>query len=195
MNNKNGVVSRYQPNLDERQAAERKLCRFYASFGINAMADPERLIAPFLIRAEQFWRAHGETELAALALEEAEIDVTAWFAEILGMDTPHEHTSLMAGRAAFLMCDDQEHHAELFLMPVEDLPEDFIAEMRDNAPSTVPPSIYGDMHHQPYEAWSVRHVMPKPASFDKGMVQALGDLFRRDGRGFSLLGRGSSSTS
>ncbi|MGH1479900.1 MAG: hypothetical protein ACRBM6_14480 [Geminicoccales bacterium] len=194
MNNNNNVVSRHHPSLTDRQAAERKLCRFFASFGIDAMLAHERLITPFIKRAEQFWRAHGGADLASLALEEAEIDVTAWFADVLDLAPPHDRTSVVIGRASFLMCGSLERSIDLFLMPVEDLPNDVISAMRRRAPSAVPPSIEGDMHHQPYEAWSVRNVLPKVAPFDKGIAQTFGDLFRRDGRVLSLLGRDSSST-
>jgi len=169
-------------NLDDRQAAERKLCRLFSSFGIDAMADRERLIVPFVVRAAQFWRGHHGVDFASLVLDEAEIELKAWFAEIFDVENVDGRTALVTGRAAFLMCDGSMRFSSLFLLPVDDLPNDFIQAMRDHAPLSVPPNDVGDMHHQPYEAWSIRHVVAKAVPIDKSMTQMFGDLIKRHGR-------------
>ncbi len=186
MNNNKNALSRHLPNLADRQAAEQKLCRFFRSFGIDATTERERLIDPFIMRAAQFWRGHAGLDLASLALEEAELDVKAWFATIFGADDESEPMSIMQGRAAFLMCGGPACFADLLLIPVDDLPGAFIAAMRDHAPAAVPPSDLGEMHHQPYEAWSVRPAFAKAGLIDKGLMQALGHVIRRDGRGFGF---------
>lgn len=195
MNNNNSVVSQHHPSVDDRQAAERKLCRFFMSFGINAMVERERLIDPFIMRAIQFWRAHGSLDLASLALDEAEIDLRAWFAGIFDQDGEDADRSMMTGRAAFLMCGGPKHFLDLFLLPVDALPSGFIDMMRHHAPVAVPPSDLGEMHHQPYEAWSLRHVLAKAGPFERSMMHTLGHLFKRDGRGLSFIGRNTGSTS
>lgn len=196
MNNNDSVsvVGRHHPSLDHLEAAERKLSRFFGSFGIDAMTSRERFIDPFVARAARFWRAHGGLDFASVALEEAEAEVQDWLSGILESDEADQRATLMAGRAAFLMCGGAKRFQSEFLMPVDVLPDDFVAAMRRHAPKTVPPSDYGDMHHQPYEAWSFRHVMGT-APFDRGMMQGFSDLFRREGRSFSFIGRNTGPTS
>ena len=181
MTNHIKAASRYFPSVDEREAAERRLCRFFQSFGIDALAEPERLIDPFIVRALQFWRPHSGLDLAVLALDEAEIELKTWFTVLLDLEDRDEGISLMKGRAAFLLSGGAACHASLFLVPVQDLPADFIEMMRDQAPSAVPPSIDGDMDHQPYEAWTLRHLVTKALPIERGMMQVVADLMRRDG--------------
>lgn len=182
MKNTINIASRYHPNLDDQQAAERKLCRLFASFGLDALAERERLIDPFIMRAVQFWRGHNGLDFASLAVEEAEFDLRAWFTGIFSADEKHGRASLMRGRAAFLMCDGPNRFSQAFLASVDDLPADFVGAMQDHAPLAVPPTDDGDMHHQPYEAWSLRHVVAKAMPIDKGMMQAFSDFIRREGR-------------
>lgn len=181
--NNNNVSGRHHPNLDDRQAAERKLCRLFQSFGIDAMAVADRLIDPFVNRAAQFWRSYGGLDLASLALDEAEFDLRIWFADLLGHDDENERAPLMTGRAAFLMCGGPKRFAAMFLRPRDELSVDFLDAMRHHLPIAVPPSEHGDMHQQPYEAWSLRHVIAKAMPIDKGMImiQRLGFGWRNSG--------------
>ena len=195
MNNNNNVSGRKHPSLDDRQAAERKLCRLFQSLGVDALALRDRLIDPFINRAMLFWRSHGGLDLATLAQDEAEADLQTWFAAVLGLDDAGDRASLMTGRAAFLMCGGPKCSADMLLRPVDELPVDFLDTMRDHAPVAVPPGEDGDMHHQPYEAWSIRHVVAKATPIDKGMLQGLSSLIRRDGRSLGLGWRDTRSTS
>lgn len=191
----NNVSSRHHPNLDDRQAAERKLCRLFQSFGIDAMAASDRLIAPFIDRAAQFWRSHGGLDLASLALEEAEADLRAWFADLLHLEEGDERTALTTGRAAFLISGGPKRFADMFLRPKDALSLEFLDALRDHAPLAVPPSDHGEMKHQPYETWSLRHVVARAMPVDKGPMQGLGSLVRRHGGGFGFGWRNSGSTS
>ena len=195
MNNNNNAPGWHHPNLDDRQAAERKLCRLFASFGIDAMTARERLIDPFIMKAAQFWRGHSGLDFAALAQDEAEMALTAWFTDIFAVDDQSEPASVVMGRAAFLMCDGPDRFADLFLVSIEDLPAEFVAMMRRHAPMLLPPSDQGEMNHQPYEAWSVRHVLAKASPVDKSFMQALGAMVRRDGRSLGFIWRNTGSTS
>lgn len=187
MNHKKNAVSRHVPNLDDRQAAERTLCKYFSSFGIDAIVDRERLIDPFIERAAQFWRGSHGANFASLALDEAETAAGIWFADVLAFDHRDEPTSVMTGRAAFMMCDGPTCFAHLFLLPIDQIPAEFIDIMRHHAPITTPPSDQGDMHHQPYEAWSLRRAAAKAPSIDKWFIQLIGDLVRRDGRTPSFI--------
>ncbi|MGI9452254.1 MAG: hypothetical protein ACR2QH_16685 [Geminicoccaceae bacterium] len=192
---KNNVSSRHHPNLDDRQAAERELCRLFKSFGIDAMAAPDRLIAPFIDRAAQFWHSHGGLDLASLALEEASVDLRAWFGDLLSHEEGGERAALTTGRAAFLLSGGPKRFADMFLRQKDELSVEFLDAIRNHVPLAVPPSDHGDMKHQPYEAWSFRHVVAKAMPIDKGLMQGLGSLIRRDGGGPSFGWWNSGSTS
>ena len=180
MNDKNASFS-CDPSLEDRQAAERKLCRLFKSFGIDAPLARDRLIDPYLDRAAAFWRPHAGIDFAKLALEEAEADLQNWFVALLGDCLDDRNTALMTGRAAFLMCDGSSRFADLLLMPVKDLPASFVAAMLDQAPAAVPPSEIGEMHHQPYQAWSPTSALARALPIERGgMLQSLSGLVRRD---------------
>ena len=195
MMNDNNMAGLRHLNLDDRQAAERKLSRLFGSFGIDAMAARERLIDPFISRAAQFWRGHHGGDFASLVMDEAEIELQAWFTRILGAEDENGRMSLMTGRAAFLMCGGARRFSDLFLLPIEDLPGDFVQAMRDHAPQAVPPNDDGEMHHQPYEAWSIRQVVAKAMPIDRSVMPAFADFIRRDGRGFGFIWRNTGPTS
>ncbi len=179
MNNKNASLNDH-PSLDDRQAAERKLCRFFKSFGIDASAHRDRLIDPYLDRAASLWRPHASTDFAALALREAEADLETWFAAMLGQALEDRASALMIGRAAFLMCGGPTRYSGLLLLPVETLPDAFVSAISDHAPSAVPSSDIGEMHHQPYEAWSPSAMVARALPIDRGLFQGLAGLVRRD---------------
>ncbi len=187
MKNDQSVVDRYLPSVNDRETAERKLAQYFASFGINAVAERERLVDPFIRRATQFWRGHHGVDFASLALDEAETVLGIWFSDVFELDYQDDPRSTMTGRAAFLMCDGPRRFAGLFLLPVSELPEAFLIAMRSHAPVALPPSDHGDMHHQPYETWSIRHLFAMALPLDKPLTQIFGDLVRRDGRALSLI--------
>lgn len=188
MNDKNASY-RGHSSLDDRQAAERKLCRLFKSFGIDALPARGRLIDPYLDRAVAIWRPHTGTDFAALAVEEAEADLEEWFAAILGDVLEDRAAAVMTGRAAFLMCSGPVRWADQLLAPIEGLNKAFVAALIDHAPTAVPPSELGEMHHQPYEAW-----LPSTSSFrslplERNFFQGLTDFVRRDFRAAAITWR------
>ena len=184
------------PALEDRQAAERKLCRLFKSFGIDAMSQRDRLIDPYLDSAAALWRPHASVDFAALAAREAEADLEVWFTALLGETLEDRASAVMTGRAAFLMSGGPEHFSDLLLLPIEELPVAFARAMNDQAPSAVPPSEFGEMHHQPYDAWSPASMMPRGLSSEGGLFQSLAGLVRRDERaaGFSWRSFGRTSS-
>ncbi len=173
MNDKNAsFIAR--PGLEDRQAAERKLCRLFKSFGVEAAARRDQLIDPFLDRAATLWRPNANIDFAALAAREAEADLEAWFADLLGETLEDRASAVMAGRAAFLMAGGPARFPDLLLMPIESLPTSFEDAITDHAPSTVPPSELGEMHHQPYEAWSPTAFVARALPSEGGFFQSLG---------------------
>ncbi|MEZ5931319.1 MAG: hypothetical protein R3F54_05115 [Alphaproteobacteria bacterium] len=179
MNDKNASVHGH-PSLDDRQAAERKLCRLFQSFSVDALASRERLIDPYLDRAATFWRPHTGANFAALAAQEARADLEAWFAALLGDALEDRAAAVMTGRAAFLMCGAPGRWADQLLQPFEDLDAAFVDALQDHAPSAVPPSELGEMHHQPYVAWSPSVAVFKALPTERGLFQGLAGLLRRD---------------
>ncbi len=194
MNDQNASYSDL-PSLDDRQAAEQKLDRLFKSFEINAFAYRGRLIDPYLDRAAALWRPRAHEDFATLAVREAEADLEIWFAALLGDRLEDRSSSLMTGRAAFLMCSGPKHFADLFLEPLESLPAAFVAALTDHVQSAVPPSEFGDMHHQPYEAWSPTALVANTLQIEGGMLQGLAGLIRRDERGSGFSWRGIRRTS
>lgn len=154
MNDNNNASFERHPDLNDRQAAEKTLCRFFKSFGLDALAERDRLIDPFLDRAGAYWRPNAGLDFAALALQEAEDALETWCADVLGEQLEDRAAAIMTGRAAFLMCRGPKRFQDQFLRSVDALDAAFIEAMIDHAPRAVPPSELGEMHHQPYEAWS-----------------------------------------
>lgn len=179
MNDNNASFNDY-PDLEDRQAAERKLCRLFKSFGIDALAFRSRLIDAYLDRAADFWRPGAGTDFAALALREAKTDLEAWFSALLGENPGNRETAVMTGRAAFLMCGGPSNWADQFLKPLGSLDPKFVSAIGDHAPTAVPPSELGEMHHQPYIAWSPSNVVLKPFPTERGLFQGLAGFLRRD---------------
>lgn len=182
-------------SLDDRQAAERKLCRLFKSFGIDALAERERLIDPYLDRAAAFWRPHAGIDIAMLACDEAETDLEIWFKALLAEHLDDDTDAVMIGRAAFLMCRGPARFADQLLTSVDDLDDLFVAELIDHAPRAVPPAEHGEMHHQAYEAWSPSAVMARALPAEGGLLQSLAGLVRRDGRAVGFGWRGTGTTS
>lgn len=180
MNNNKNALGRHHPSLGDRQAAERKLCRLFESFGVDAMMARDRLIDPFMERGAAFWRSHAGLDFAALAVEEAEADLEAWFASLLGGREHGQGSQVMTGRAAFLMCGGQARWTDVLLAPLESLPRDFVDSLRQHAPIAVPLQEMGEMEHQPYEAWSVQKMLAKALPVDQSIWQGFSGLIRRD---------------
>ena len=178
--NDNNASFRHQLTLDDRQAAERKLCRLFASFGINAESMRDRLIDPYLERAGAFWRPNSGADFAALATQEAEADLENWFAALLGGTLENRALAVMTGRAAFLLCDGPKCWAEEFLAATDTLNPAFVEALVDQAPSSVPPSELGEMNHQPYATWSPSGAVVRALPLDRNLFQGLAGFLRRD---------------
>ena len=188
MNDKNASY-RGHSSLDDRQAAERKLCRLFKSFGIDALPVRSRLIDPYLDRAVAIWRPHAGTDFAALAMEEAEADLEDWFAALLGDVLEDRADAVMTGRAAFLICNGPQRWADQLLAPIDDLDAAFVRALIDHTPSAVPPSEFGEMHHQPYEAWLPSTTSLRTFPVERSFFQGLADFARRDFRAAAITWR------
>ncbi len=183
MTNKNDNASgRHHLDLASRQAAERKLCRLFQSFGIDPEAERARLIDSYVDHALAFCQTHAGLDIGAFAVDEARADLAAWFKALLGDQTGVEGSPIMIGRAAYLMCDGPTRWPHLLLAPLEDLPAEFVRALRREALAPIPPSEDGDMAHQPYDAWSLHDMALRMLPVDRHLVQGLTAMLRRDGR-------------
>lgn len=193
--NENNASRRALAGLDDRQTAERKLCRLFKSFGIDALDQRERLIDPYLERASAFLHPQARVDLAALAVQEAEADLETWFESLFADRLDDRTLTLMTGRAGFLMCGGPARFADQLLRPIGDLSAAFVQAFVDAAPNAVPPSEIGEMHHQPYEAWSPVSLVTRAMPTEGGLFQSLAGLMRRDtgSTGFSWRSTGSTS--
>ena len=163
----NNASFKDRPSLEDCQAAERKLARFYKSFGIDALSMRDRLIDPFMDRAAAYWRPHAGLDFAALVQQEAEDELESWFAAIFGERLDVPGTAVMTGRAAFLMSGGPARFKDQLLRPIESLEDAFLHALIEHAPSAVPPSELGEMHHQPYEAWSPTAMMARALPIER----------------------------
>jgi hypothetical protein len=193
--NNNNASSRSLPNTEERQVAEQKLCHLFRSFGVDAAAERERLIDTFLDQAANFWRPQAGYDLGKLAVEEAETALESWFTALLEDRFGELDSAVMVGRAAFLMCDGPDSWSDQLLQPLETLPAAFVKALRDSAPSAVPPSDMGEMHHQPYEAWSPTAAFASAIPVERAQFPTLQGLFRRETGGSLLNWRSTDPTS
>ncbi|MDH3663114.1 MAG: hypothetical protein OEU92_24345 [Alphaproteobacteria bacterium] len=193
--NDNNASFQGHPSLDDRQAAEQKLCRLFKSFGVDALAARDRLIDPYLERAATFWRPQSGLDFAALALQDVEADLEAWFAALLGERLEDRAAAVMTGRAAFLMCGGPSRFADQLLQPVASLPAAFVEALSAQAPCAVPEDELGEMHHQPYEAWSPTALMVRALPLERGLLQHLAGLVRREGRAVTIGLRNTGPTS
>jgi hypothetical protein len=178
--NDNNASFRQHLTLDDRHMAERRLCRLFKSFGLDALDKRDRLIDPYLERAAAFWRPHSGADFGVLAVQEAEADLEAWFAAMLDDRLEDRALAVMTGRAAFLMCSGPMRWADQLLRPIDELESAFVEAIKDHAPASVPPSELGEMHHQPYLAWSPTDVVVRALPLDRSLFQGLAGFLRRD---------------
>jgi hypothetical protein len=178
--NDNNASFRHQLTLDDRQLAERRLCRLFKSFSVDALDQRDRLIDPYLERAAGFWRPHTGANFAVLAGQEADADLETWFTALLGDALEDRALAVMTGRAAFLLCSGPERWADQLLCPIDELEPAFVEAIRDHVPASVPPSELGEMHHQPYAAWSPGDMVSRALPLDRSFFQGLAGFLRRD---------------
>jgi len=166
---------------EERHIAEKKIGYLFQSFGINAETQRDRLIYPYLDRAAQYGRRQSQSDLARFAIEEVEADLDRWFGAILEDQLGELDSPVMVGRAAFWMCDGPNRWSDQLLLSQDELAAPFVAALRDSTPNAVPPSDIGEMHHQPYEAWSPTSALTRALPFERGsLISNMQNLLWRD---------------
>lgn len=159
------------------RAATGRVSRLLESFRIPPGGpDEERLVAELLVGAQAIWQLHPSLDLVKLAEEEATHRLGRWFGEVLELPRGSDQGALLIGRAAFLACGGGVRWANLLLIDVASLPEEFVVALREAAPQVTPPEAPEQMVGQPYQRWSVRDLLWLIAPV------------RRDGRSLLSLG-------
>ena len=175
----NNASDRNLLDSEECQIAEQKLCHLFRSFGIDAKRQRDRLIDPYIERAAQYGRRQSALDLARWAVDEVYIDLDHWFSTVLDDRLGELDDATMVGRAAFWMCGGPAQWSDQLLRSPDDLPASFMSALRGSAPRSVPPSDLGEMHHQPYEAWSPTAALTRRLPVDRGLISSIQSFFWR----------------
>jgi hypothetical protein len=149
-----GDVTRVPPD----QALVDALNRLLAGFGMRPDARTEAMIEDWHRRALATWRQSPQSELADLAIAEAEVDLNRWFGLVLGAEVIGDQPPVRAGRAAYLLCGAGERWPECFLS-ADPLPEHVAKALRAAVPPATPPAQAGSMPEQALESWRLRDLL------------------------------------
>jgi hypothetical protein len=161
-----------------RRDAERRLDGYFRGFGVSEPEQLERLVGDVLARLPV---RRVDDDVDAAALEAAEARVAAWFARVLGRgddgdaDGGDSAAVLLAGRAAFLLCDGPARWSDAFLR--DPPPPALVAAMRRAAVEPVPPPEPAAMPSQDLAFWSLADLLPprlpKPTHAAVGLLVGL----------------------
>jgi hypothetical protein len=152
------ISAETRPDPDAPQEAEAQLDRYLEGFGVPSGQHRAALVGRLVASAMRGEKAGGAGGLAARALEIAEQDLAAWFAQVLDEAVPEGQPPLLLGRAAFRLCDGGRSWPGVLLS--ESPPADFIHALRVAMPAPTPPEEQGAMLAQDFESWSLRDLAP-----------------------------------
>ncbi|MGH6912390.1 MAG: hypothetical protein ACREH3_01630, partial [Geminicoccales bacterium] len=88
--------------------AEVELYRCLEGLGLSPCARRDALVAGWLAKAMEQRAALPNSVLEELALRRAEVELSDWFAFVLGTEAVGDQPPLRVGRAAFLICRGAE---------------------------------------------------------------------------------------
>jgi hypothetical protein len=154
-----------------RLAAERRVERFLAGFGMVRGRRRDLVIQNCVAQAMTRWQEQPDADLGALALEQAEDAVGRWFTAVLGPELIGDHPPLLVGRAAFEICGAASSWPGI-LATCERLPPAAVEAIQRAGFMPIPAEAPGSMVAQPLEWWSAKEVLT-----------SLGNLLTRLGRG------------
>lgn len=113
-----------------------------------------RLIQTILERAARRHAANPALDPTTLAAEEAEALMTAWFAEILGLEDQGHDRIAVAGRVALLLSDGAEKWPYAFLN-TENAPADFKTAMQASSIVAGPDMAVSSMVPRPIDLGAI----------------------------------------
>jgi hypothetical protein len=156
-----------------RVAAERRVERFLADFGVPRGRRRELVVQSCVARATEEWREHPGRDLGALAFAQAEETLAQWFRAVLGAETIAQNPPLLVGRAAVEICEAAGSWPGT-LSTCDRLPPAASEALRRAGVSATPSEMQGTMRPQVLEPWSV-----------KDLAASLGTIALRLARGIS----------
>jgi hypothetical protein len=146
-----------EPHILERVAAERRVERYLAGFGMARGRRRELVVQGCIARALEQWRQEPGSDLPWLALEQAEDAVANWFRAVLGDNVVGDSSPLLVGRAVFEICQASGRWPGV-LATCDRLPLAADGALQQ-APRPIPPEVLGAMTPQPLEPWSADDIL------------------------------------
>ena len=147
-----------QPDTLLRVAAERRVDRLLADFGVARGRRRELVVQSCVARAVEQWREHPHRDLAGLAFGQAEETLGQWFRAVLGAETIGEEAPLLVGRAAVEICEAAGSWPGT-LSTCDRLPPAATEALRLAGVTPTPSELPGAMSAQLLEPWSVKDLL------------------------------------
>lgn len=111
--------------------AYEKVENYLRACRINSRLHRARLIHRILQRVAEHGQVSADSTISAAAIIETQVMMKAWFTRMLQPTTEGGQFSLVDGRVALLLCDGPDRWPYAFLT-TDDLPPDFVKEMRES---------------------------------------------------------------
>lgn len=144
-----------QPDRLGRVAAERRVERFLADFGVPRGRRRELVVQSCMARAIGEWREHPGRDLGALAFAQAEETLAQWFRAVLGPETIGQDPPLLVGRASVEICEAAGTWPGT-LSTCDRLPPAASEALQLAGVAPTPTEMQGTMSAQVLEPWSVK---------------------------------------
>ena len=129
-----GMPMAFRPKtgtMDSWNAAYVRVEDYLRAHRIHNRLHQSRLIQKILERAARRHEAHPALDPTAVAAEETEALMDAWFAEVLDEKTQPRDRLAIDGRVSLLLCDGPERWPYAFL-DESGVPADFVSAMRNS---------------------------------------------------------------
>ena len=144
-----------QPERLVRVAAERRVERFLADFGVPRGRRRELVVQSCIARAIEQWREHPGRDLGTLAFAQAEETLAQWFRAVLGAEAIAQDPPLLVGRAAVEICEAAGSWPGT-LSTCDRLPLAASEALQRARVAPTPAEMQGTMSAQALESWSVK---------------------------------------
>ena len=161
-----------QPDRLVRVAAERRVERFLADFGVARGRRRELVVQSCVARAIEQWREHPSRDLGALAFAQAEETLGQWFRAVLGDTTIRHEPPLLVGRAAVEICEAAGSWPGT-LSTCDRLPPAASEALTRAGVAPTPSEMQGDMSAQMLEPWSIKDLATSVRSGTRRWARAI----------------------
>lgn len=139
----------------DREEARRRVAAYFRSLGVRDEARIAAAADAMLARAAAAQpNAHGG-QVTFAAMDEARKAVRVWLVKLVEKGLLPEPSTMTTGLIMWRLRPALQKHPEAFLRH-DNLPAEFIAEVRGATPSILPKAVPGQMESQPIELRSVK---------------------------------------